>query len=79
MNNRIRKTIITLALVISFLAVSFPFAIQKAKADEDCAIVVSANASSTDRSAAETLQEYLYELDQSYYEIITDDTNFCSH
>ena len=76
MNNRIRKTIITLALVISFLAVSFPFAIQKAKADEDCAIVVSANASSTDRSAAETLQEYLYELDQSYYEIITDDQSF---
>ncbi|MBQ2015715.1 MAG: DUF4838 domain-containing protein, partial [Clostridia bacterium] len=58
------------------MAVSFPFAIQKAKADEDCAIVVSANASSTDRSAAETLQEYLYELDQSYYEIITDDQSF---
>ena len=41
MNKRLRKTIITLALVISFLAVSFPFAIQKAKADDNHAIVVS--------------------------------------
>ena len=77
MNKRIRKTIIVLLLVILHITGSFSCTIGRAEADaEEYAIVVSANASSTERYAAETLQEYLNLLNHSDYKIITDDQPF---
>ncbi len=59
------------------MAVLFPCAAREVEADgEEYAIVVSAGASSVEMYAAETLQEYLYELDGSFFEIITDDQPF---
>lgn len=77
MKKRIGKRIITVLLVIFTITVSFSCAVRKAEAGgEEYAIVVSANASSTEMYAAETLQEYLYELNSSEYPIITDDQPF---
>ncbi|MDO5327285.1 MAG: DUF4838 domain-containing protein [Clostridia bacterium] len=77
MNKRIKKTIIILLLVILHIDTSFSCSMGKAEADaEEFAIVVSANASSTEMYAAETFQEYLNILNNSYYEIITDDKSF---
>ncbi len=77
MKKRTGKKIKTLLLVILAAAISFPYAIIAALAGgEERAIVVSATASSAEIYAAETLQEYLYGLDNSYYEIITDEQPF---
>ena len=77
MNKRLKKTIIILLLVILHIDTSFSCSMGKAEADaNEFAIVVSANASSTEMYAAETLQEYLNILNNSYYEIITDDKPF---
>ena len=76
MKKRIKISIILL-LAIFYIAASFPHASAKADAAaEEYAIVVSANASLTERYAAETLQEYLYILNNSSFEIITDDQPF---
>ena len=58
-------------------AVSFPCLIAGAQAGEgEYAIVVSENASATEMYAAETLQEYLYYLNERVFEIITDNQPF---
>ena len=73
----IKKTIIIVSFMIAAMAALFPCAVREAEADTDgYAIVVSADASSTEMYAAETLQEYLYTLNNSVYEIITDDQPF---
>ncbi len=77
MKRSVRK-IITVALIIMFATASIlSVSVSKAKADgEEYAIVVSVEATVTEIYAAETLQEYLYELNNSFYRIITDDQPF---
>ena len=77
MNRRVRKTIIILLLVICHTAVPFSRAAGRAEdGPERYAIVVSVNAASTERYAAETLKEYLDLLDHGDHQIITDDQPF---
>ncbi|MBR6702773.1 MAG: DUF4838 domain-containing protein, partial [Clostridia bacterium] len=77
MKKRNSKTVITAFFLIFAMVCSFAFAAGKAQAvEEEYAIVVSANATSTEIYAAETLQEYLYELNKTVYEIITDEQPF---
>ena len=77
MKKKSTKTVTTALLMIFAVAVSFFCPVMKADAaEEEYAIVVSANATSTEMYAAETLQEYLYEINKSLFEIITDDTPF---
>ena len=77
MKTGIGKTIKTALLVLLAAVFAFPYSINEAQAgEEERAIVICANASSTEMYAAQTLQEYLYELDGSYYEIITDNQPF---
>ena len=66
----------SLLLMILAAAISFPLIAQAQTGEEEYAIVVSANASATEMYAAETLQEYLYYLNERVYEIITDDQPF---
>ena len=71
--NKARKTLKTALLVLLAAAFAFPYTFRQAQAgEEERAIVVSASASAAERYAADELQRYLYELDGSYYEIITD-------
>jgi hypothetical protein len=77
MQNLTRRIIITALLMALAIAFSLPYITGKAAAGEgEYAIVVSASASSTEIYAAETLQEYLNALNNSYYKIITDDRPF---
>ncbi len=73
----IRNKAIRILLLAAIMAVVLSCFCWDAEADaEEYAIVVSAEASPTEMYAAETLQEYLYMLNNSYYEIITDDQPF---
>ena len=77
MKNKAGKTILTVMSLMLAVLVSFSCTAGQAEAgSEDCAIVVSASASSAEMYAAETLQEYLYPFNNSFYEIITDDQPF---
>ena len=78
-----KKTVKTVAAVFSLILavlLSFSFVTGTAgkaeAAGEEYAIVVSEKASSTEMFAAETLQEYLYALNKTVYEIITDNQPF---
>ncbi len=74
---KFRMAVKSFLLIVLAAAVSFPCLIAPAQAgEEEYAIVVSANAASTEMYAAETLQEYLYELNNTIYEIKTDDQPF---
>ena len=77
MKKRIRRIIITVLLLTFTAAVLFPCQVGQAKDDgEEYAVVVSANASLTETYAAETLLEYLNQLNHANYEIITDEQPF---
>ena len=74
---KFRMAVKSFLLTVLAAAVSFPCLIAPAQAgEEEYAIVVSANASAAEIYAAETLQEYLYYLNERAYEIITDDQPF---
>ena len=74
---KFRMAVKSLLLTVMAAAVSFPCLIAGAQAgEEEYAIVVSENASAAEMYAAETLQDYLYYLNERVYEIITDDQPF---
>ncbi len=77
MKKSIRKTITAVLIMVIVVAGFLPGTVRKSAADQqEYAIVVSAKAGATEIYAAETLQEYLYELNGSIYRIITDDQPF---
>ena len=74
---KFRMAVKSFLLIVLAAAVSFPCLIAPAQAgEEEYAIVVSANASAAEMYAAETLQDYLYYLNERVYEIITDNQPF---
>ena len=74
---KFRMAVKSFLLIVLAAAVSFPCLIAPAQAgEEEYAIVVSADATSTEMYAAETLQEYLYYLNERVFEIITDNQPF---
>ena len=77
MKKMIKNIAIRVLLLTAVMAVVLTCFSREAEADaEEYTIVVSTEASTTEMYAAETLQEYLYMLNNSVYEIITDDQPF---